>query len=232
MPDELGSAALGATVEWRLYNPRRKETRTFEQGELSIEGEARLIGLARKFGTVLGEAGYTFGELGALMDGEGATDWPKALGLIEAVASFAPDLVADAVTVLFGIFPTNEDGTPAADYEDTRLFLRGAVNSAKVNDIFRAFIALNQYARLVGPFSATLAEAMDAYAAPAASASSAASGPLAIVGTDGSVVALETSESEATTTTEPKTSETATPSGVSRPSRKRASADPAPSGAS
>lgn len=221
MSDEPGSAVAVTTVEWRLYNPRRKESRTYEQAELTIEGEARLVGLARKVGAVLADAGYTFGQLGEFFDdtrtdpetGEPVgVDWPKALTLIEHVAQYAPDLIGDAMTVFFGIFPTNEDGSPNPDFDDHRLFLRGAVNIAKVTDVTRVFLAQNEYSRLIGPFSATLSEAMDAYAAPGASASSEVSGPQAIVGGDGSTVLLEPETSSDTTTTEPSTSETETPS--------------------
>lgn len=232
MSDEPGSAVAVTTVEWRLYNPRRQETRTFEQSELTIEGEARLIGLARKFGAVLEDAGYSFGDLGEFFDETKEVDWPKALSLIERVSQFAPDLIADALTVLLGIYPTNEDGTPNGDFEDTRLFLRGAVNIAHLSDIIRVFVSQNEYARLIGPFSATLSEAMDAYAAPRnASGTFDESGAQAIAGTDGSTLLLEPEPSSSTSTDEPSGNGTETASERSKASSEQVSDAPSTSGA-
>lgn len=202
--DDTTSVMSPGVFTWELRNGRRRETRTYEQGEVAIEGEARLIGIARKVGVVLGEAGYTFGMLGEFFDENREVDWDKALALAEHVALYAPDLIAETVTVFLSIYPTNEDGTRNASYDDEVAFLRGAINTARFVDMARVFMATNEYAKLIGPFSQTLSETMAAYGGPAGvtdAASPEPSGPQAIVSSDGSTVLLDDNDSPESTPT-------------------------------
>jgi len=166
MERELPSAVIPPSVEWTLRNARTKDVRVYEQSELSIEGEARLIVLGRRLGDVLTEGGYSWNDIPDVLGDESrAGDWAKGVEMVTYLAQYAPDLIAEAATVLLGVYPTNEDGSRNADYESERVFLRGALNVTRFVDMVRIFIAQNDYQRLIAPFSQTLAGAMGNLAA-------------------------------------------------------------------
>lgn len=212
-------AVIPVTVSWRLRNARTHVEREFEQSELAIEGEARIVGLGRKIGILLNERGYTWAQINDLMTNEADTDWRAVLGLIDLAGDAAPDIVADAATILLGIYPANEDGTPNEAFEADRRFLRSAVSVAKFVEMVDIFRHQNDYARMLAPFGLTLSNAMAAFAgrssAPVPSPDP--SGPQQVVGIDGSMVELEPfgTPRQTPTMTEAQPSESAINSEVS-----------------
>lgn len=151
--DKTADKAIPSTVEWSLRNQRRKDTRHYEQTELSIEGEARLLSLARRTGEVLqNEAGLDFDRIADMFSPDSKLDWGYIYHLADVVLERAPEIVTDATLVMFSIFPTEEDGTPNKNYEDERLFVRGAINLSKFSAILQVFAEQNDYRRLAGPF--------------------------------------------------------------------------------
>jgi hypothetical protein len=160
-----GTAATPETVDWTLRNPRTKEVRHYEQNELTIEGEARLIGILRTAAVALREHAFTWPQLESLFD-EGPFQYDLALDLVGAVTSYAPDLLVDAALVFVGVFPTDENGQPNAEYEQHRTFVKGSLKIAMVVDMIRTFAAQNDIARMLAPFSSTLAGVLGSAAQP------------------------------------------------------------------
>lgn len=158
MADDLGSAVIPSTVEWTLQHKRTKEIRTYEQTELAIEGEARLVGLAQQVGARLSETDFPWDMLVDLFSDETKPlDWDKAIVALGSVADVAPNAVADSSLILFGVYLTRDDGTRNPDYEDQRTFLKGAVTFTQWTEILRTFAAQNDYQRLVGSFGRAMA---------------------------------------------------------------------------
>lgn len=150
MPSE--ATTVPTTVEWTLRNARRKDERHYEQSELSIEGEARLLGIARQAGDVLTAADFDWDRLTEMFEPGKPMDWPYVFRLLDLVIERAPDIITDMALVLLGIFPTTEDGQPNPQYNDERAFIRGAVNTSRFSAMLQVFADQNDYRRLAGPF--------------------------------------------------------------------------------
>lgn len=154
MAEAIDPGPIGAFYEWRLQKKVRggePEERTYEQSELSIEGEARLLGMARKIGTLLKARDFDLAKL-ATMVNTGEPDWDLIVDALALITEEAPKVVAESVLILLSIFPTQEDGSPNPDYADHEQFIRHSVNSAKFHDMLRVFITQNDYQRLARPF--------------------------------------------------------------------------------
>jgi hypothetical protein len=157
---DLGPAVAPPVVEWRFRNARLGEERTYQQTELSIEGEARLIGIATRVGETLRGAGYTWGQIGDMFDTENDTGLDQLLGLVVNVAPAAPDLVTDATCVLLGLYPTDEWGKANRDFDNDRAFIKSTVNTTRFSEMLQILLLQNDYQRLIRPFSKSLASAM------------------------------------------------------------------------
>jgi hypothetical protein len=156
MPDK-GSAVFPATVEWTLRNPRTQETRTFEQAELTIEGEARLLALVQQTARILSETAFPWDKLSALFDPAAtAIDWPAAAEMLGTVAAQLPEVVAEAACIFLSVYPQNEDGSRNPAYDVDKRFLRSALNFTRFVDIIKVFAEQNDYQRLSLPFGKAL----------------------------------------------------------------------------
>lgn len=213
-------AVVPTVAEVTLRNARTKVTRIFEQVELSIEGEARLVSMGPKVAQVLDESGRTWTELQDVFTNVISTDYKVVWDLLTVSATYAPDLVADLGTILLGIYPTDEAGAPNPDFEADRTFLRGALNIRQMVELFATFVAQNDYRRILAPFGLTLTETMAVLRGRPASVDESgtdepSSGGL-VVGLDGSPIELlpdEPTETPSTpSTTEVAASESATSS--------------------
>ncbi len=217
MTIEATSAAIPPTFEWTLYNRRRSETRTYIQQELTIDGEARLVQMGTKIGAVLADGGYTWADLWDLTDERNDIDWVEVSKMVGHLSQFAPDLVADAATVMLGVFATDEDGRPEPDYHDHVRFIRGAINVSRFVDMVRVFLAQNDYARVLAPFSRSLSGTMDAFSGGAQGDTSATepepSSGQPVMASDGSTVLVDPITTNPTATA--SGTETATSSGAS-----------------
>lgn len=199
MVQEQLPAALPEEVEIVLRHPRRKETRTYTQTELALDGEARLIQLAAKAASVLAQGGYTLTDIWQMfevgMEKPEDVEWGEATTLIEYIAAYAPALLAEATTVYLGIFPTDELGNPNPEYEDHLAFIRGSVRLATFVDMTRLFMRQNDYRRLLAPFSKTLADAAGSFGGASDSGepepSPGPSQPQRVEASDGSSIELE-----------------------------------------
>jgi hypothetical protein len=155
---DIGSAIIPPTVEVRLQHKRTKAWRTYEQTELAIEGEARLLGLIHHTGVALTASDFPWDLLGQLFsDASASIDWQKAITLLGSVSIAAPNAVADSALIFFGIYPVNEDGTPNTAYDDHRAFIKGALTFTGWTGLVRTFTEQNDYQRLITPFAQALA---------------------------------------------------------------------------
>jgi hypothetical protein len=157
MPDKVGTAVFPPTVEWTLRNPRTKETRTFEQSELTIEGEARLLALVQQTAQALSATAFPWDKLAALFDpAVAALDWTAGAEMLGMISTQLPDVVAEAAVIFLGIYADNEDGTRNGDYDDDKRFLRSALNFTRFVDLVKTFAQQNDYQRLSLPFGRAL----------------------------------------------------------------------------
>lgn len=167
MTSPRDSAVVPPIVEWRFVDVRASEARTFQQTELSIEGEARLISLASRVGEALRAVGYSWAQIGDVLD-NGSVD--QMVSLVVDLAPAAPDLVTDAAMVMLGLFPTDVFGNPEPEYDADRLFIRHTINITRFADMVTVLMAQNDYQRLLRPFSRTLASAMGSLSGQASGA--------------------------------------------------------------
>jgi hypothetical protein len=154
---DRGSATFPEVVEWTLRNKRTNEERRYEQTELTIEGEARLLGIVQKVAANLTAEGFPFDKLSTLFDVDRPIDWVLAAELLGMVSGELPDVVSDTTCLFFGILPTLEDGTRNPEFESERRFIRGAMTFSRWVDIVQVFASQNDYQRLAAPFGKALA---------------------------------------------------------------------------
>jgi len=152
-----GAEPVPAFHEWNLKSTIRPpkgqpaEERKYEQGELSIEGEARLLGQARKIGAILKDRNFNLDAISVMVN-TGEPNWDVIFEAMTIVTEEVPRLIGESACVLLGVFPTLEDGTPNPEYEDHERFLRNALNTAKFVDMLMVFVDQNDYKRLARPF--------------------------------------------------------------------------------
>lgn len=160
------SAVFGPMVEWTLQNPRTKETRTFTQTELMLEGETRLLGLVRRVAHLMRNSGITLEQLQALFAEDATLDWDLAMNLLDIASEQVPEIIAESAVIFCGVYPTDVDGKPDKDYDPTIRFMKQSLNFLRWTDMVRAFAAQNDYRRLARPFSRALAEGRSQMSAP------------------------------------------------------------------
>lgn len=153
------SPAFPDAVSWTFRNARSKEQRTYEQTELSLEGDARILGIGRHVLLQLNEGAVPWERLRSMFDEDAQLDWKLLLDVVGLTVEQAPTAVAEVVATLMGIFPTNEDGGRNPDYDGEVRFLRGALNISRVVDVLKVAATQNDYQRLLAPFSGTLTNA-------------------------------------------------------------------------
>lgn len=156
MPD---SPAFPDAVTWTFRNARTKETRTYEQTELSLEGEARVLGVGRSIVAQMTERAVPWQRLRAMFGDGAELDWPLLLDALSMAVEVAPSAVSEVVALFMGIYPVNEDGTRNPDFAEEVRFLRAALNTTKVLDVLQVAATQNDYRRLIAPFSETLTSA-------------------------------------------------------------------------
>lgn len=124
----------------------------YTQGELSIEGEALLIGLATRVLDALAATSPEGLKLGELVNADGDVNLGASAKLITTVSGQIPSVAGDALAILFGHYPTDLEGQPDPEFASVSRRLARAVPSAKVVDVLAAFVRQNDYQRLAGPF--------------------------------------------------------------------------------
>ena len=142
------------SVEWKLVrrSGADSEERTYTQSELSIEGEARILGMGTKIGALLKEKDFDINRIANMIQSEGDLDWDAIFEAITLVTENAPALVAETALTFVSIFPTSDDGTPNREYDDHQKFMRGAINVSKFTQMVRVFVAQNDWERMARPF--------------------------------------------------------------------------------
>lgn len=155
------SVALPDVKTWELRDPKTGETRTFEQTELSIEGEVRLVQLAGLTIKRLNEQGFPWEEVSRMFDDTQTLDWAKASEVLTLAIAEVPELAAESCSILFGLFPTDDNGIRNPQYDDDKKFIRKSVNFTRWIDILTLFTEQNDYKRLARPFSLAVTKAME-----------------------------------------------------------------------
>lgn len=160
-----GSAVYPGVVSVTLSKKRppaaggQPERRTFIQTELTIDGEAQLLGLVSAVGAALSESNFPWDALAQLFsEGQNEIEWPKAIGMLGTVAGVLPNVVVDSTCIFFGIFEFDEHNARNAEWEADRAFLRASLTFTTWVDIVKTFAEQNDYQRLAGPFGQALAQ--------------------------------------------------------------------------
>ncbi len=159
MPQDT-SVAIPEVKAWSLRD-KTGTTRTFEQSELTIDGEVRLFQLSASTIQHLNKANFPWDEATKIVDEYGEWDWIKAAELLTLAVSELPELVSESVCIFFGLAPFNEDGSRNTTYESDKLFVRRSISFTRWVDILQVFIEQNDYNRLARPFGSALTRAME-----------------------------------------------------------------------
>lgn len=159
MPSQ--SIALPEAHVWE-FRDRAGVTRTFEQNELKIDGEVRLVQLAGATIKRLTEAGFPWQDVTKVFAEDGSILWDKASDMLMLAVSEVPELVAESTMILFELHPKNEDGTRNKEYDTDKAFIRRAINMTRWIEIVMKFTEQNDYERLARPFSLAATRAMEA----------------------------------------------------------------------
>jgi len=128
---------------------------TYTQRELSIEGEALLVGLATRILEALAtEAAATGGTipLGELVQDDGSVNVALAAKLVTTISAQIPEIAGQALAILFGNYPTDLDDQPNEEFPRIARRLARQVPSTQVVAIIQEFVRQNDYQRLAGPF--------------------------------------------------------------------------------
>lgn len=155
------SIALPETKSWELRDTKTGEVRTFEQSELSIEGEVRLVQLAGSTINRLNERGFPWDKAAEMLDENANIDWSLASDMLMLALVDVPDIVAESTCILFGLYPVDESGVRNKDYDADKVFLKRSLNFARWIDILTVFTEQNDYQRLAKPFSLAVTRAME-----------------------------------------------------------------------
>jgi hypothetical protein len=159
MPSQ--TVALPDIKTWELRD-KSGQVRTFEQTELSIEGEVRIVQLAGQTIDRLNKAGFPWDEVAAIFAEEGQIDWARASDILMLVIAEVPEFVAESTCILFGLYPVDENGVRNKDYDADKKFIRQSLNFTRWVEILEVFTEQNDYKRLARPFSMAVTRAMEA----------------------------------------------------------------------
>ena len=149
------------------------EPRTYEQRELSIDGEMQLFALVARTSERLREADFDFSRVGAVFgwgdDPDSASvenvDWKAVPALLAAAAQVAPAVLSEAAALMLGIFPMDQNGSRNKDWGDEVAFLRSSLHTADVVEMLETAAAQNDVERLLSPF-ARAREMLSRYSLP------------------------------------------------------------------
>lgn len=145
-----------AVQVWTLTFKKTGEQRDFNQSELTIDGEAALMGLASRAIGELNAQGIPISAIGSMADLNGNVDWGVVTRLFTQASPLIPKLGSEAAAILFGYYPMDEMFKPEADWAPTVKWLRGAITIPLLVDFLQTFVAQNDYKRLSGPFAAAV----------------------------------------------------------------------------
>ena len=142
------------------FRDRDGEERTYEQRELTIDGEIQLFSLIGRSLGKLREVGFPFQDLAKVLPDNTTSlenyDW-NAAGELAALAAMAiPSLASEAMAIMFGQFPTDEHGRRNAAWTDEVAYLRRVIHVADVVEAADVFTRQNDMERLQAPFSAAI----------------------------------------------------------------------------
>lgn len=147
--------------EWQFTSRKTQEERVYLQQELTIDGEAALIGLVITVARQLADTGFPFQKLADLIGEEEQTlDWAVAEELLTHALTVAPRAGSEAAAILFGYFPTTEAGRLNPEYEEQVVWLRGVLHLADLVEVLEAFATQNDWERLQRPFGSALRRGM------------------------------------------------------------------------
>lgn len=163
MPDPEGSVLQPPEREWSFRNKRRDEERAYLQQELTIDGEAALIGLVIRMAKLLSDVGFPFQKLADLItsDEKPQIDWAVAEDLLTTALVLVPRAGAEACAILFGYLPTTEMGRPNAEYVEQVNWLRQCLHLSDIVAVLDAFAAQNDWERLSRPFGMAMRKGME-----------------------------------------------------------------------
>ena len=146
--------------------PRANVTpRTYEQRELTIDGEMQLFSLLSRTVVRLRATGFEFERLGEVfVNPEGDTPeeaaaakgtirWDTAAVLIGQAAEVAPGAIAQLAALLLGIFPVDHQGVRNPGFADEVGFLREHIKMADVMEMLETAAEQNDVRRLTAPFA-------------------------------------------------------------------------------
>lgn len=155
MPQSSSTVAVPDTRTWSLTS-KAGVTKTFEQSELTIDGEVRIVQLANATIQSLNKAGFPWEEVATVVDKQGDWDWAKLSGLLSLAVTEVPEFVSESACILFDISPFDEEGRRNTAYESDKLFIRKSINFAKWIEVMQTFVDQNDYERLIRPFGLAL----------------------------------------------------------------------------
>jgi len=132
------------------------ERRTFVQQELTLDGEMQLFGLVAEAIPRLQSVGFPFQRIQEVFPDENNEFGPGVLPAVsemaQTLAVVAPDIVTRAAATCLGIFPKDINGKPNRAYDEQLAFLRHAMHTADVVEMFQTFVEQNDIERLQAPF--------------------------------------------------------------------------------
>lgn len=142
--------------EWTFTDKRSAESRTFQQAELTIDGEMQAFRLVGDAIAELRAADFPFDRLSDLFPDDGdLTNIDLALvhEMLTVIASKASLLLTRGALIMLGVFEFDEDGKRNPEYQDTYKFLRRVLHTADVVEMIETFVQQNDIERLRAPFS-------------------------------------------------------------------------------
>lgn len=155
------AVALPEIKTWELRD-KTGQVRTFEQTELSIEGEVRLVQLAGITIRRLNDQGFPWEEVAKVFDENNTIDWVAASDVLMLAIAEMPEIVSESTAILFGLYPVDDNGIRNKEYDTDKKFIRQALNFTRWVDILTVFTEQNDYQRLARPFSLAVTKAMNA----------------------------------------------------------------------
>ena len=143
----------GAHV-WEFTNRKTGESRTYEQNELTIDGEVQLFGLINRVILALNERNFPWDRVYALTDPAVGIDWTEVSSLVGLALIEVPSAASEFACIVFGVYPFDEDGKRNKDFDGEKAFIRSCITIPRLTDMLEVFVQQNDYQRLARPFGA------------------------------------------------------------------------------
>lgn len=144
------SIALPATRRWEFSG------RTYEQSELTIDGEAQLLSLMARVLRTLAAKGFPFERVLEVTHDDGSIDMDVIGELLPQILMEVPEFASESAVIMFGIFPVDEEGKQNAEYDTTKRLLRRSIKFTSWLEMIELFLQQNDYRRLAAPFMLAL----------------------------------------------------------------------------